>query len=67
MSKKKLTPWFPDDVRPVRIGLYQRDYGGYDLSPDFWDGRRWQLCGIDGEPFAMSRKPLPWRGLAEKP
>lgn len=71
----KLTPWFPAKVKPVRKGVYQRDYGVDGLGIEFcyWDGNRWGLFGYTPDD-AKSWAYLPtgygkckWRGLAEKP
>lgn len=38
-----LTPWFPGDVKPVHIGVYQRDFGGVgNLKYAYWDGEYWR-------------------------
>jgi hypothetical protein len=60
------TEWFAGDVRPVHVGLYERNYHN-DLvnSPDYWDGEYWRYCAASGIVAAMQRRP--WRGLAEKP
>lgn len=62
-----LTEWFPKNIKPVHVGLYQRDYGD-DLTeiPDYWDGSRWWIRAADGNIVARSGLPLPWRGLKEK-
>ena len=37
-----LTPWFPGDVKPVHIGVYQRDFGGLgNRKYAYWDGEHW--------------------------
>ncbi|WP_446333613.1 hypothetical protein ACRHQP_00735 [Burkholderia pseudomallei] len=63
-----LTEWFPENIKPVHIGLYQRYYGD-DLTeiPDYWDGSRWWICAEDGNIVTKSGGlSLPWRGLKEK-
>lgn len=38
-----LTPWFPGDVKPVHIGVYQRDFGGVgNRKYAYWDGKHWR-------------------------
>lgn len=67
---KKLTPWFPGDVKPVRVGYYVRDwYGDGDsrhITPDFWSGDSWETCYAGGsrERAEFSRQSMKWRGLA---
>lgn len=71
MSKKKLTPWFAGDVKPVRVGYYQRRYSNnrHDLTnnmPDYWDGE-WIICGPEGESLGLAKiQDRQWRGLAVK-
>ncbi len=72
--KPKLTPWFPADVKPVRVGVYLVKSpllltGGFS----YWDGKRWGwICYTRRD--AAAEKVYPgasqdkqWRGLAEKP
>lgn len=42
MSDQETTPWFDGNVKPVHIGVYQRQLVGID-GPNFayWDGQRW--------------------------
>lgn len=67
--KKKMTGWFPPHIKPVRVGLYQRDWGiqAFTDDLDWWDGRDWRVFYADGNfGVGMSCK-LQWRGLAEDP
>ena len=70
---KKLTPWFPGDVKPVRVGYYERDWDGggnaWEVTPDFWNGDSWENVYFDGarDRAEYSRQDHPWRGLAKKP
>lgn len=77
MSKKqpKLTPWFPGDVNPARIGVYEKDFGCAN-DYQYWDGSRWHYG--DNTPEKTVKKltvrsaafipsSRPWRGLAVKP
>ena len=73
----KLTPWFPPKIKPVHVGVYQREH----CEPDqarfaYWNGRYWCLWGFDTPDAAMDFGNLytraivrhaRWRGLAEKP
>ena len=43
----KLTDWFPPEVKPVRVGVYQRDY--QDDFPEipsysYWNGEAFCFC-----------------------
>jgi hypothetical protein len=76
MYSMKLTEWFPPDVKPVRVGVYLRDYE--DDFPDvpaycYWDGVLWHPC--ETTPMGAFQlmddrtvvQALKWRGLAENP
>lgn len=66
-----LTPWFPGDVKPVHVGVYPRDIGGWGISYSYWNGKFWELWGLTvNDAFANClMKSLyqnePWRGLTE--
>lgn len=62
MKVRKLTDWFPGDVKPARKGIYQRDYG-IDSIEDYWSGRVWRYAENGTVCLSQNR---PWRGLAEK-
>lgn len=76
MSKEKLTPWFPGNVKPLRKGVYERDW--LDDGPKWfshWNGKTWR-AGDDIAEVAASaentnlisdHQKLPWRGLAQDP
>lgn len=71
MGVLKLTPWFPADVKPVHVGMYERDWGrvvdNAVSARDYWDGTQWRL-GICGKPSSyLMLSDLRWRGLAQKP
>jgi hypothetical protein len=70
----KLTEWYPADVKPVRVGVYQKYCGfGQKIGYQRWDGRRWMAWDINAD--VAQRETIPaanfykdkWRGLAEKP
>lgn len=60
------TQWFDASVKPVRPGLYERQYrSAYQTSiPDMWDGEKWMLRHTQGEILRPAWDPLPWRGIA---
>lgn len=66
----KLTPWYPDDVRPAHVGVYMRDYT-YGNFFSVWNGRFW-LIGDKNIKQAVKQNEmsvfqnLPWRGFTEK-
>lgn len=72
MKKKqpKLTPWLPEDMKPVRVGMYQRYYAAPSSrnAPDYWDGEQWILCDVYGRKVGVaSQQERLWRGLAKQP
>ena len=56
-----LTGWFPGDVKPVRVGEYERLYGNNPYI-DKWNGQKWVYGPAGEECFTQIR---PWRGLKE--
>ena len=65
-----LTDWFPGSVKPVRKGVYQREYiyGKAKLSMYcHWDGKQWHASAhtVDGAAcnFLAPNQSLPWRGV----
>lgn len=72
MAAPKLTPWFPGSVKPVRVGVYERDYDrGYPVYSR-WDGKHWLWTYDSSRQAAIEQGKLspfqniPWRGLAEE-
>lgn len=70
MAAVKLTPWFPGNVKPVRVGVYQRPYGSYDYPLYcWWDGKEWSAGART--PFEAKQTRygsgdqghMPWRGI----
>jgi hypothetical protein len=65
----KLTPWFSGDHKPVRVGVYQRQYVWPEYS--YWDGLKWCYGGSTPKKatksplrnFSSSLQNLPWRGV----
>ena len=67
----KVTDWFPGDVKPVRRGVYERDYRNGGIAFAMWNGRRWMYKGDTpteafNETMQSRNSNLKWRGLAEK-
>lgn len=68
----KMTPWFPPEIRPVRVGEYQCD----SSARRWWDGESWSCMYFPDEPRAIKLaerqqvscyQEIQWRGLAEEP
>lgn len=74
MSKQKLTPWFPDDVKPARRGVYRVDPFSGDSWYAYFDGEKFGWHGLSPEGAYDMRKEKTgcapdqrWRGLAQEP
>ncbi|HEU6454746.1 MAG TPA: hypothetical protein VN201_04730 [Roseateles sp.] len=68
---KKLTPWFPHEVKPVRPGIYEAHWacGTWYCK---WDGEwHWGSStprkALSGYPVRGMDVLIRWRGLAENP
>ena len=71
----KLTPWFDGCQKPVRAGLYRRNFAGkfpagMEVRWSHWDGFRWGASSDDKQRavacslVASGMQCLPWRGIA---
>ena len=63
----KLTQWFPGDVKPVHIGVYERRLTKY-LYYSRWDGEKWYYLRDTVDEAASqiidsAHQNLPWRGV----
>lgn len=73
MSNLKLTPWFSGDEKPVRVGVYQRNYAHPNKKTgtvfNYWNGICWGIYGttvneaIKYGYINSDFKKLPWRGV----
>jgi len=68
----KLTPWFPANVKPVRVGVYRVQYYNYSGFA-YWDGKQWSNLvdsvasaykNHDWTDGAIQQKR--WRGLTQE-
>lgn len=73
MTKPHLTPWFPADVKPVHVGVYETVADAPNKMYQHWKGIRWGSYDSRKEwcyAFTFvrsSHQHVKWRGLAEKP
>ena len=69
-----LTDWFPGSAKPVRKGVYQREYTygkSKQLQYCYWNGKEWGLGNftvenamLDGKAFVPSpNQSIRWRGV----
>ena len=71
----KLTKWIPGNVKPVRVGVYERANSRGSTLYSHWNGSFWGTSAFTPERAAWQSarlspsvgQNLPWRGLAEKP
>ena len=68
----KLTQWFPGTVKPVRVGVYERNYSEFPFhSPNYchWNGKFWGLWATTPRGAVVLKirpspyQDLPWRGV----
>ena len=74
----KLTSWFPANVKPVHIGVYEIAYHLFEdewsNGFSYWNGKKWanSCCSIRSAYenrtwFEGAIQEKKWRGLAEQP
>lgn len=57
----KKTAWFPGNVKPVHVGLYEQKHYSVDcIEMYYWDGTSWYLKNL---PVECNDQNRPWRGL----
>lgn len=66
------TPWYPGELQPVQIGVYQRRNSLGEIVYSHWDGERWCWNHVSAVGAARNTDPslaqaLSWRGLVEPP
>ena len=70
----KFTDWFPGSVKPVRKGVYQREYiygKSKGIQYCYWNGKGWGMGEHTAEQamtheivfMVAPRQVLPWRGV----
>ena len=67
---KKMTRWFPVNIKPVHVGVYETDLAGY-LGYSYWNGEYWSDTSskLDMELRFKERRGMQkkkWRGFKEK-
>lgn len=66
----KLTPWFSGDVKPVRDGVYQRQYSSGGLYFCMWSKGYWRFPADTPDDArieiarSLEQKQPSWRGIA---
>jgi hypothetical protein len=69
----KLTDWYSGNQKPVRVGVYEREYGTKDRFYCYWNGyvfgcadespcNAWVKHFVAGDSLMQY---LPWRGVAK--
>ena len=65
----KLTPWFPGDVKPVHVGVYERRLKFTTVVfYSRWDGKKWRalrrtVTGANTVLRVSEYQNMPWRGV----
>ena len=67
----KLTSWFPGDVKPVHVGVYERrpSFNTDIRQYSYWDGSAWHWLGWTAPSAVLltgihsAFQDLPWRGV----
>ncbi len=71
-----VTEWFPADIKPVRVGVYQIKDGFMDEVDwySYWNGLEWRYAGYTPKEAYQDRlekhslnQYQKWRGLSSKP
>ena len=71
--KQKLTPWYPGEIKPIRIGFYERMYHRGQAYFCWWDGAQFGLAsevpsvgkvGVHSILISSPYQNIPWRGMA---
>ena len=69
----KKTAWYPDNIKPVHIGVYETDLGPAfsQFGFSYWDGNNWsnqylliETAARFGDHIGVQEKR--WRGVKEK-
>lgn len=74
----KLTPWFPPDVKPVRVGVYEARWTlpamrVRNIQYQHWNGVTWgawaqsPTAALRNAIGPSMRQDPEWRGLAKEP
>lgn len=70
----KLTEWYSGDQKPVRVGVYERNFeDGLTIAEySYWDGKNWKVSGLsvpDANMYKIgaisAKQRLKWRGIAK--
>lgn len=67
MPERKVTGWYPPEIKPVRVGWYACQQCTITRSwrnRHYWDGRQWLHNGLMGEQLQIV---FSWRGLPAPP
>jgi hypothetical protein len=73
----KLTPWYPPEIRPVRVGEYRTcSLWTGKVALRWFDGKLWSCAYLPDEPIVIrlgerqkisQYQDVMWRGLAKEP
>jgi hypothetical protein len=74
--KKQMTEWFPSNIKPARIGVYEIQWwfvNCWDYGFSYWNGKQWANSAGTPESALLHKKwtdgaiqDKKWRGFTEK-
>jgi hypothetical protein len=73
VAKANLTPWYPGGVKPVHVGVYERQHAkrAYQTAYSYWNGQHWCLLAkniheaLENKTIRSCWQEIDWRGLAK--
>lgn len=72
MVTEKTTDWYPPNVKPVRVGIYERKFLSASARFSYWNGKEWGANDMTPERAYLYRgcpskyQFLLWRGLTKR-
>lgn len=70
--ERERTGWYPPQVNPARVGIYERDLGTIGIRWAYWNGSFWggfanEVRNAVANRHSPTAHPVaPWRGLAAR-
>lgn len=70
--ERERTAWYPPNVNPARVGIYERDIDTIGVRWAYWNGRFWGgfanevTHAVANRHSPTAHQVAPWRGLAAR-
>jgi hypothetical protein len=62
-----VTDWYPNDIKPVREGLYEITSTAWPfVQRALWNGKTWFTMDVDTFEYTIKAKIEKWRGITEE-